>query len=133
MPSAARVRWAKFRSAAVSLVALTIISVLFYLLTGGTLLQEKTQIYMYVPDATGLGPDAPVRADGIGIGKVDTVELSGSNEPSRVVKVTMTVRKQTLASITDDSYAQMSTESPIGDKFVDITTEKSPGRLQPGG
>jgi phospholipid/cholesterol/gamma-HCH transport system substrate-binding protein len=132
MPSRAQVRWAKFRSSAVSLVALLIMGVLFYLLTGGTLLQPKTTIYMYIPDATGLGEGSPVRADGIGVGKVKTVLLSGLTEPNRVVKVTMELTRQNLANISVDSYAQLSTDSLIGDKFVDITSGVSTSRLQPG-
>jgi len=132
MPSRAQVRWAKFRTTAVSLVALLILGVLVYLLTGGTLLQPKAVIYMYIPDATGLGPGSPVRVDGIGVGKVQMVALSGLREPSRVVKVTMEVARQSLSSIPVDSYAQLSTDSLIGDKFVDVSSGTSSGRLRPG-
>ena len=132
MPSRAHVRWAKFRTVAVSLVALLILGVLFYLLTRGTLLQETAAIYILIPDATGLEPGSPVRVDGISVGKVESIELSGSNQPGRVVKVTMSVRLKDLTMMSDDSYVQLSTESLIGDKFVDIATGKSPGRLRPG-
>jgi phospholipid/cholesterol/gamma-HCH transport system substrate-binding protein len=87
MPSAQQVTWAKFRAATVILVALLILGTLAYLLTGGTILEPKTQIYLYLPDANGVAPGSPVRVDGIGIGKVILVELSGSNEPNHVVKV----------------------------------------------
>ena len=132
MPSRAHVRWAKFRAVAVSLVAILIMGVLVYLMTRGTLLEENASIYIFIPDATGLGPDSPVRVDGISLGKVERIELSGSNQPGRVVKVTMSVRLKDLMRMSDDSDAQLSTESLIGDKFVDIATGKSPGRLRPG-
>ncbi len=126
-------RWAKFRVASVSAVALLILGVLAYLLTGGTLLEPKTHIYLYIPDTTGLGPQSPVRVDGILIGTVDAVKFSGSKDPARVIRVEMTIEKKRLTSITADSIAQISNDSFIGDKFVDITTGKEPGHVPENG
>lgn len=133
MPSARYIRWAKFRVLTVSAAAVVILSILAYLLTGGTLLTERATTYLYIPDATGLGAGAPVRVDGIGVGKVRSVALSGSSEPNRVVKVTMTVERDRLASIPDDSTAQVASETMIGDKFVDISSGTSRHFVSPGG
>jgi phospholipid/cholesterol/gamma-HCH transport system substrate-binding protein len=133
MPSARQIRWAKFRVLTVSAAAVVILSILSYLLTGGTLLTARATMYLYIPDATGLGPGAPVRVDGIGVGKVRSVTLSGSSDPNRVVKVTMTVERARLASIPDDSTAQLAAETMIGDEFVDITSGASRHFVSPGG
>ena len=133
MPSARQVRWAKFRVLIVCAAAVVILAIVAYLLTGGTLLTERSTMYLYVPDATGLGPGAPVRVDGIGVGKVRSVALSGSSEPNRVVQVTMTVERERLASIPDDSTAQTASETMIGDKFVDISSGTSRRFISPGG
>lgn len=133
MPSVQRVRWAKFRVSVVSVVALLILSVLAYLLTGGTLLEPKARLYIYIPDATGLGPQAPVRVDGIDIGKVDWVRFSGSNDLARIVKVQITIEKSRLDSITADSVVQISNDSLVGDKFVDITTGKAAAHIPENG
>ena len=133
MPSARQIRWAKFRVLTVCAAAVLILSILAYLLTGGTLLTEKATMYLYVPDATGLGPGAPVRVDGIGVGKVRSVALSGSTEPNRVVKVTMTLERGRLASIPDDSTAQIASETMIGDQFIDISSGNSRHFVSPGG
>jgi phospholipid/cholesterol/gamma-HCH transport system substrate-binding protein len=133
MPSARRVNWAKFRVSAVCLVALLILLTLIYLLTGGTLLQPKGTVYMFVPDATGLTKGSPVRVDGIGVGKVSSVDLTGSLQPTRAVRVTITVERERLASIPIDSFAQLSTDTPIGDKFVDITSGKNQEHIAPSG
>src|ERR1017187_5819062 len=122
MPSARQVNWAKFRASAVVIAGLLILGTLAFLLTGGTILEPKAQIYLYLPDATGVAPGSPVRVDGIGVGKVTLVELSGSNEPNRVVKVTMNVGRDRLASITDDSTAETTSDTIIGDKFIDVTS-----------
>src|SRR5664280_2925554 len=121
MPSARQVNWAKSRVAAVSVAAGVILAVLAYLLTGGTLLQERSALYLYIPDATGLGPGAPVRVDGIGVGKVRSVALSGSNDPDRIVKVAITAESDRLAQIPVDSVAQLSADTLVGDMFVDVT------------
>jgi phospholipid/cholesterol/gamma-HCH transport system substrate-binding protein len=132
MPSAVRVSWAKFRVVVLCLVATVILGTLVFLLTGGTLLQERATIYLYIPDATGLAVGSPVRVDGIGIGKVTEVQLSGSNVPNRVIKVAMSVRRETLPALPSDSFAELSSEDLAGDKFVDITSGKATDRIQPG-
>lgn len=133
MPSASRVRWAKFRVAAVCTLGVAILVTVAYLLTGGTLLEAKTTVFLYVPDATGLSKDSPVRVDGIDVGKVAKVELSGQNDPGRIVRVTMTVERERLNSITADSFAEISSDSLIGDKYVDITSQKSTDHVPPNG
>jgi phospholipid/cholesterol/gamma-HCH transport system substrate-binding protein len=133
MPSARRVRWAKFRVISVSAAAIAILMTLVYLLTGGTLLEKKATLYLYIPDATGLSHDSPVRVDGIDAGTVSTVGLSGSNSPRRIVRVTMALAREKLDSISTDSMAQISTDTLVGDKFVDITSGTDPGHIQPGG
>ncbi len=133
MPSARRVRWAKLRVTIVSATALAILLTLVYLLTGGTLLEQKATVYLYISDATGLTPDSPVRVDGVNIGAVKKVELTGSNDPSRIVKITMSVDGRMLPAISTDSIAQISTDTLVGDKFVDITGGKEPGHIGAGG
>jgi phospholipid/cholesterol/gamma-HCH transport system substrate-binding protein len=133
MPSARRVRWAKFRVTSVSLVALLILTTLFYLLTGGTLLEKKVTLYLYVRDATGLSHDSPVRVDGIDAGKVSRVSFSGSNNPLRIVKVTLTVGREHLAAISTDSMTQISADTLVGDKFVDIVSGKAAAHIAPFG
>jgi phospholipid/cholesterol/gamma-HCH transport system substrate-binding protein len=133
MPSARQVNWAKFRASAVILAGLLILGTVAFLLTGGTFLEPKTQVYLYLPDATGVSPGSPVRVDGIGVGKVSLVELSGSSEPNRVVKVTMSIGRDRLASITDDSTAETTSDTIVGDKFVDVTSGTGARPMRPGG
>jgi phospholipid/cholesterol/gamma-HCH transport system substrate-binding protein len=133
MPSVRRVRWARFRIAAVAVAACAIFGALVYLLTGGSLLRAKSVLVLYIPDATGLGPGAPIRVDGIGVGKVASVALSGSNEPNRVVRVTLAVDRDHLSDIPVDSFAQISADNLVGDQFVDITSGHRAEHIQPGG
>ena len=132
MPSKRRVNWAKFRVSAVSIAGLAILGTVSVLMTGGTLFRPKTNLYLYLPDGTGLAKGSPVRVDGIGVGKVGSVLLSGSSDPNRIVKVTMIVDSERLPSIAEDSTAQTASETMIGDKFVDISSGTSPNHIQPG-
>lgn len=133
MPSAERIAWAKFRVFVVCMVALVILGTLCYLLTGGTLFKETTTLYTFIPDATGLAPESLVRVNGIDVGKVVSISLSGYSDPNRIVKVLFTVELSRLPSITSDSSLQISSDTLVGDKFVDISTGKSPRSVRAGG
>ena len=133
MPSRERVSWAKFRVTVVSTVAALILLTLVYLLSGATVLQEKATIYVYAPDATGISIESPVEVNGIVAGQVDSVQLTGSNAPDRIVRITMEVLRDQLRTIPDDSYAQIDSESLVGDKLIAITGGVSPNAIRPGG
>src|SRR5260370_20531484 len=45
----------------------------------------------------------------------------------------MSIARDRLLSITDDSTAQTSSDTLVGDKFIDITSGTSAGHLMPGG
>jgi phospholipid/cholesterol/gamma-HCH transport system substrate-binding protein len=126
MPSARQVRWAKFRTAVTVLAAAAILGAFIDLLTSGTLFQKKATLYLYMPDTGGVAADSLVRVDGTGVGKVRGVALSGSSDPGRIVKVTMTVEREHLPEIPSDSFAQISPDDLVGDQFVDVTSGKSP-------
>jgi phospholipid/cholesterol/gamma-HCH transport system substrate-binding protein len=74
-----------------------------------------------------------VRVNGIGVGKVQSVALSGSTNPARIVKVTMTVERDRLSNITADSTAQIASETAIGDQFVAISSGSSASHIRPNG
>jgi phospholipid/cholesterol/gamma-HCH transport system substrate-binding protein len=133
MPSAGHVKWAKFRVAAVCLAAATVLGTMVYLLTGGSLLEQRALIYLYIPDATGLEKGSPVRVDGIDVGKVSAVELTGSNRPDRIVRVTLAVTRDRLANFAIDSVAQLSADSLVGDQFVDVTSGTNAQAIRDGG
>jgi phospholipid/cholesterol/gamma-HCH transport system substrate-binding protein len=131
MPSQNRVRWAKIRSFVSAVAALAILGTLVYLLSGGTLFEQKAILYAYIPDATGLAAGSPVRVDGIDVGKVVEVSLSGSTDPKRVVRVVTHVERASLPQMPADSWVQISSDTLIGDKFVDISSGRSPDHIQP--
>lgn len=133
MPHARGVLVARFRVTVVAVAALVIVALIVYLLTGGTLLQEKVTLYLFIPDATGVEAGSAVRVNGTGVGKVFEVALSGSNIPARVIRLTLKVEREHLRDIPSNSTAQISAETAVGDKYVDITQGNSAVSVAPGG
>ena len=125
MPTARQVSWAKVRITAVAVAAIAILSVLVYLLSGGTLFEQKSTLFLYVPDATGLSPGSVVRVYGVEVGKVKSISLSGSSQPNRAVRVTLVMERQFLPSIPADAFAQINSDTAVGDRFVDIDKTQS--------
>lgn len=124
--------FARFRVAVVAVAAGVILTVVVYLLTGGTLFQQKATLYLYMPDATGVDAGTAVRINGTSVGKVGVVEFSGSNQPDRIVRLTLRVEQEQLQDMPVDSWAQISSATAVGNKYVDITQGKSAAHLQAG-
>jgi len=120
------------RVTVVAVAAAAILAALVYLLTGGTLLVEKATLYLYIDDATGVEPGSAVRVNGIGVGKVDHVALSGSDQPNRIIRLSLKVERNHLIDIPADSTAQISSDGVTGDRYVDVTQGRSPGRIRAG-
>jgi phospholipid/cholesterol/gamma-HCH transport system substrate-binding protein len=120
--------WAQARVLAVILVGAAIVATLIVLLTGGgrELFSPQTTLTTLMPDATGLDQNSEVRLSGIPIGKVTGVDLSGSVDPQRVVRVQMRVKTAYLKSIPADSVASIGADTLVGTKFVSIDEGKSP-------
>jgi phospholipid/cholesterol/gamma-HCH transport system substrate-binding protein len=134
MPAAAKVRWAQLRVGVMAIVALTIIAVLIWLLTSEKPFWEHfATIYTYMRDSAALGSGSPVRLNGILVGSVRKVELTGSTNPNRVVRIAMNVQQDKLKDIPVDSLATISAENVLGTKYINIVMGKSSQRVKPGG
>ena len=133
MPSQRRIQWAKFRSAVLTVVALAILSVLVFLLSGGTWLKPKTYLTTYIPDSTGVAANADVQLNGVLIGKVEWVHLTHSRVPNRVVEVRLKIQEEFLRYIPDDSVTEIDSANLLGDKYIDILMGKSPQPTRPFG
>jgi phospholipid/cholesterol/gamma-HCH transport system substrate-binding protein len=102
--------------------AMAVLFILMYLLSGGgqNLLQRKVPLRTYFADGTGLEKKAIVKLDGIKIGKIQSVELSHSNEPTRVVRVNIMIDRRYLDSIPVDSQTELTEDNLLGDRYVNI-------------
>jgi phospholipid/cholesterol/gamma-HCH transport system substrate-binding protein len=124
---------ARYRVGLMALVAMTILGVLVFLITGQTSLFESDSIiYTSMDDAASLVPGAPVRLNGILVGKVSKVSFSGENLPGRIVKVEMKVNDRWLGEIPVDSVAAVSAENLLGTKFINIKKGTNQQTVRPG-
>jgi phospholipid/cholesterol/gamma-HCH transport system substrate-binding protein len=126
MPHPHRLRWAKIRIVVVAVSALSVLSVLTYLLSGGTWLKAKVSVTTYIPDSTGLEPDADVLLNGVKVGLVASVRLTPSRDANRVVEVRMKIEKAFLPYIPDDSLTTIDSANLLGDKYININMGRSP-------
>ena len=134
MPSKERVSAAQLKAGILGLVALFFVTLLIFLLTGSTRwFQNRAPLHVYVADAAGLTAGSPVRINGIGAGKVDSVRLSGLTEPQRIIKVDFEVDQDLLKQIPKDSIASIASDNLLGStKFLAIDKGKSPQPIQAG-
>ncbi|MFB3776936.1 MAG: MlaD family protein [Bryobacteraceae bacterium] len=134
MPSAKKVKWAQLRVGLMAVVAVTVLGVLVFLLTGTKkLFVPKAALYTYMEDAAALAVGAPVRLNGILIGNVTQVVLSGQTGQRRTVRIGMSVDSSALASIPVDSEAAISAENVLGTKYINIRMGQSREKVRNGG
>lgn len=122
------------RVAGLILSSAMMVGVLVWLLTGGGvgLLARKVDMKTYMPDATGLELGAPVRLDGIQVGAVKNIAVSGYLDTQRAVRVILRVEASYLAKIPSDSLTSIGSDTLVGDKFVDIAAGKSTQKVSEG-
>ncbi len=117
-----------------AIFALTLLTILVFLLTGERkFFTDNAIIYTYLDDSAALTPGAPVRLNGILIGSIRKVELSGEEKENRVIRITMEVDKEMLRSIPSDSVAAIAAENVLGSKYINIKRGKGLTPVQPGG
>ena len=127
-----KAKWAQLRVGVLALVGLAILGYLVFLLSGNQgFFKTKAELFTYLPDSAAIAQGADVRLNGILIGKVLTVGLSGSSDPKRVVKATMQVDENFLAAIPVDSMAQITAGNLLATKYINITKGRSAQAVKP--
>ena len=83
-------------------------------------------LYADFQSATGLGPGAPVEIAGVRVGRVDTIQLTGSR-----AKVKLTI--QNGVEIQEDAIASIQTKGLLGGPYLQISLGGSEKIIPPGG
>ncbi len=126
MPVQKQASWARLKVGILALFAMAILAVLIFLITGDTNpFASDAAVYTYMADAAALTTAAPVNLDGIPIGKVKMIRLSGSKDPKRLVRIEMQVPEHDLKDIPSDSLASISAANVLGTKYINIKSGKS--------
>jgi phospholipid/cholesterol/gamma-HCH transport system substrate-binding protein len=128
-----KVSFAQLRVGVMAIVAMIIAAVLIFLLTGTKNLFRSTfQLRTFMDDSSGMTENAPVRLNGIPVGDVEALKLSGQKDPRRIVEVDMEIRSSFIAEIPKDSRAGIAASNLLGDKFINITKGTQTDHVQPG-
>src|SRR5437868_14271216 len=103
MPVQNKASWARLKVGILALFSMAILAVLIFLITGNTnIFESQAVVYTYMGDAAALTEGAPVNLDGIPVGKVKAIRLSGAKDPARVVRIEMQIRAGQLKNIPGD-------------------------------
>jgi phospholipid/cholesterol/gamma-HCH transport system substrate-binding protein len=133
MPIQTKARWARLKVGIVTIAAMIILAVLIFLITGQTnFFESKVQLYSYMADAAALIQGAPVNLNGIPVGKVKKIALSGLKDPQRLVRVEMEVPEHVLKDIPVDSVSQISAANVLGTKYINIKSGVSEATVHAG-
>lgn len=133
MPASKKVAWSQLRVGLMSMVALALLAVLIFLMTGAdNPFQDKAILYTYMQDSAAMVEGSAVRLNGILIGKLKSIDLTGSPDPSHAVRMTMQIDQRYLALIPIDSNIGFSAENVLGAKFLNIRRGTSPQSVRNG-
>src|SRR5690349_1744439 len=134
MPSAKRVSWAQLKVGIMAAVSMAILGALIFLLTGsGDLFSSNATLYTLMDNSAAMAKSTTVRLNGIAIGKIDTIELTGSNEKFKKVRIKMKVKLKMVSQIPEDSIAGVDAANLLGEKFLNIDKGKCPVPVKDGG
>ena len=117
MPRTRSLAWAELKIGLVTLFAITMASILIFLLTGsGGFFWQRYTIKTVFVSIAGLKTGAPVRLAGVEIGAVKETQFVGDR-----VEVVMQIKRDHQARITDRSIASLGSVSLLGEPAIDLT------------
>ena len=134
MADKTKVSWAQLKVGILSMVALFLVVLLIFLLTGDTRFFEKRiPLHTYTDDAASLTVGSPVRINGILAGKVTKVALSGMNDPRRTIRIDFEVDLKMQKEIPTDSVLAIASDNLLGStKFLNIKKGIKKEVVEPG-
>jgi phospholipid/cholesterol/gamma-HCH transport system substrate-binding protein len=133
MPERDKVRWSQLKVGVVGLTGFIIVFVLVFLLTSSRgIFQQNEPLYTFMGDASGMTSGTPVRLNGITVGFLDELRLTGERDPRRAVQFVFLIKRRYLADIPVDSVAAIAAANLLGDKFMNITRGQDTRTVQAG-
>jgi phospholipid/cholesterol/gamma-HCH transport system substrate-binding protein len=109
------------------------LGVLIFLLSSTNgFFKSQITLYIYMDSSSAIAKGSPVRLNGILAGKVKNVELTGSTQPGRIVKLTLEVDKDFQSQIPVDSKAEVTALNLLGTNYINIAKGRSPQTVQSG-
>lgn len=126
---------AQLRVLAILTTGTVLLAWICFLLSGGgaDLLSRKASVTGYLPDATGVAPTSEVHLNGLIVGSVTAVRVSGSLDPLKAIRVDMRITSRYLKNIPADSLVGIGSDTLVAYKFISIAQGKSTATLADGG
>jgi phospholipid/cholesterol/gamma-HCH transport system substrate-binding protein len=134
MPTTSKSKWAQLKVGLMAILALLLLAFLIILMSGvNPLFRRSTDVFTYLGDSVAMTEGAtPVRLNGIPIGKVKKIELSGSTEPGRIVKLTLSIYDEAMPLVPVDSSAKLAQQNLLGSRYVNIKKGMSQQTIKAG-
>ena len=128
MPRTRSLAWSELKIGIVAVGAIAL-AVMFIIAVGGQggFSWQQYSLITKFPDVKGLKSGAVVRVAGVEVGKVDEVNLSGSE-----VEVKLKVNEENKSRITSESRATIGSLSLLGEPVIDITPSTTGTPLKDG-
>ncbi len=114
--------WAQLRTGILATAAMVLAGILIFLLTGqSNFFGGDFHLMTYMEDSAGMVSNDPVRVNGILVGYIGSIKLSGSRDPKKTVAIDMVIREKYLEQIPEDSKSAISAANLLGFSYVNIT------------
>ncbi|MBM3785733.1 MAG: MCE family protein [Acidobacteria bacterium] len=132
--SSSKVSWAQLRVGIMAVVAFAILALLLFLLTGNkSLFSKEVTIHTYLDDSAAITEGSAVRLNGIQVGSIGKVTLSGENKANRVVRLDLIIQADHIRQIPEESQAIIGAENLLGTKYINIKMGKAGKPIAAGG
>ncbi len=113
--------WAQLRVGLLAIGALVLLfALVFYITSSESIFASHSQVFAYLDTSGGLLKNAPVRLNGVLVGKVKDIQLSGENKPNRIIRVTLEIDDSKMKQIPVDSKVTIGAENLLGAKLIAI-------------
>lgn len=125
--------WRNVRTGILFVIGIAIVASLALVIgKNTTMFTSHSIVHLLIPDIKGLNTGNLVSIAGKKVGTVSALEFQRANDSTHIL-VTMNVREEYFALLTQDSRAMIKSLGMLGDKYIDITLGNSKTYLQNGG
>jgi phospholipid/cholesterol/gamma-HCH transport system substrate-binding protein len=121
-----------YRRIVITSIVVLVVLVIAGIVARQTFLRYEFDLVTFVDDSAGVAPSSPVLLNGISIGHVRKISLSGSKDPKRTVRIDMRFSRSYLKEVPADSTVAITSGNLLGDKYVDISRGKEARHIEPG-
>ncbi|HEV2205139.1 MAG TPA: MlaD family protein, partial [Candidatus Acidoferrales bacterium] len=129
-----KLSFAELRVGIFVFVALIVLAVGIFYVTGSGFWSPKYTIKTYLPEVDDLDTGAPVTLDGVNVGNVLSIALTPNpSDKAHNITVVMRINRKFRDSIRTDSTASLLTQGVLGTRYVVITRGVTGSEIPPGG